>query len=253
MDRIKDNNMAKFEVCCNSFLSASNAEDAGADRIELCSNLQNGGTTPTFGLLKLCCQRISTPINVLIRPRGGDFLYSEDEFEEIKQEIQKCKIFHVNGIVCGILTADGNIDVKRTKELVELAHPMKFTFHRAFDLSRDPMHSLKDIIETGADHILTSGMAKTAYEGRKLIAELVKASGDKITILPGGGINESNIKALAKATHATEFHFSASKVTESKMTFRRENILGKAEDDYTLTYSDTDTIINIKKQLLSAK
>ena len=242
--------MAVFEICCNSVLSASNAEDAGANRIELCSNLQAGGTTPSFGLLKVCCQEVDDiPINVLIRPRIGDFLYSDDEFEEIKQEVVKCKIFKVKGIVSGFLNSDGSIDVKRTKEIVELAHPMSFTFHRAFDLSNDPMRSLNDIISTGATRILTSGMQKTAFEGRKLIADLIKAAGNKIIIMPGGGINAENIKELAKVTKATEFHFSATRIMDSRMTFRRENVISTIENDFSIPYSDTKAILEIKSQL----
>ena len=249
MDRITDMERVKFEICCNSLASAINAEKAGADRIELCANLQNGGTTPSIGMIEMCSKRTQIAINVLIRPRGGDFLYTDDEFEEIKTDIRKCKEYRVNGIVCGILTKDGEIDIERTRELVELSRPLEFTFHRAFDLSKDHIRSLRDVISTGADRILTSGMRRTAYEGKEILADLVRAAKDSIIIMPGSGINESNIRELYKEIGAKEYHFSASKRVDSQMEFRRENVLSSVEDDFTITYSDLDKIINTKKQI----
>lgn len=249
MDGIDEMGQIKFEICCNSLTSAINAESAGADRIELCANLQNGGTTPSIGMIEVCSRRTQIPINVLIRPRGGDFLYTDDEFEEIKIEIQKSKEYRINGIVCGILTKEGEIDIERTKELVELSRPLEFTFHRAFDLSSDYKRSLHDVILTGADRILTSGMKRTAYEGKEILADLVREAGDSIIIMPGSGINEGNIKELYNDIRANEYHFSASKRVDSQMEFRRENVLSSVEDDFTLTYSDFNKIINTKKQI----
>ena len=242
--------MNKIEICCDSYLSVRNAMSAGADRIELCSNLSVGGTTPSYGLLKQCSMmKRDIPINVLIRPRAGDFLYDDAELEEIRQEIILCKNLHFDGIVAGFLNDDGSIDTQTTAEMVQLARPLSFTFHRAFDVSDDPFKNLEDIIATGADRILTSGMKHKAIDGKDLIAELIRRANGRIIIMPGSGINAGNILNIKQLTNASELHFSASSTVNSKMTFRRENIISKPEDDYTFTFSDAKKISEVKKIL----
>ncbi|PLX09201.1 MAG: copper homeostasis protein CutC, partial [Marinilabiliales bacterium] len=174
-----------IEVCCNSLESALNAQQGGAHRVELCSNLYEGGTTPSMGEISLAREKLQIKLNVLIRPRGGDFVYSKDEIEIIKRDILFCKKIGVDGIVIGFLLPDGNIDTKLTKEIVELARPMNVTFHRAYDMCKDPEKALQEIIECGADRLLTSGIKNKAIDGIDNIASLVKMAGDRIIIMPG--------------------------------------------------------------------
>lgn len=198
-----------LEICCFNFESALNAQLAGADRIELCDNIHEGGTTPSYGLISLLRDKLQIDINVIIRPRGGDFNYSDDEYSVMTEDILKAKGLGVNGIVSGILTKNRKIDIERTIDLVEIADPLPVTFHRAFDMCKDPFVSLEDIIKTGAKRLLTSGMKHTAFEGKELIKQLVQKAGDKIIIMPGSGINPGNIKEIAEMTGSTEFHSSA--------------------------------------------
>ena len=215
----------KLEICVDSVESAIIAQESGADRIELCCALAEGGLTPGYGLIKSVLYNTSIPVNVLIRPRGADFLYTDKEFDIMPKDIEMCGELGVNGVVVGLLNADGSVDVNRSTKLVELARPMSVTFHRAFDVCMDPLKALKDIINTGAERLLTSGQKPTAIDGSRLIKELVNLAAGKIIIMPGGGINESNIEEIAKITGATEFHMSASKITDSEMIFRNEKIL----------------------------
>ncbi len=234
--------MLILEICANSLQSAINAQQAGAHRVELCENLEQGGTTPSYGLLTLARKNLSIKINVLIRPRPGDFLYSDLEFDILKEDIKMCKQIGVDGIVCGILLANGDVDLVRTKALVELAKPMSFTFHRAFDFTNDPFKALEDVISTGADRILTSGQQPTAIQGEHLIRELVRLSNNRIIIMPGSGVNADNIEYLLE-TGATEFHMSGTESIESKMTFRKFGMtLGNPETDYKILESNIDKI-----------
>jgi len=199
----------KLEICCYSFESAVNAQLANADRIELCENIHEGGTTPSYGMISLVRKKLYIDINVIIRPRGGDFFYTDEEFSVMKEDIINAKKSGVNGIVTGILTKNGNIHKVRTKTLVELAYPLPVTFHRAFDMTADPFASLEDIIETGAKRLLTSGLQQTAYEGINMIKQLKQKANGRIIIMPGSGINSENIKEIAEITDASEFHSSA--------------------------------------------
>lgn len=231
-----------LEVCANSIQSAINAQIAGAHRIELCENLAQGGTTPSFGLISETRKHLTIKLNVLIRPRPGDFLYSDLEFEIIKKDIEKCKELGVDGVVCGILLSNGDIDIDRTKELVELAKPMSFTFHRAFDFTNDPYKALEDIISTGADRILTSGQQPTAIQGIHLIWDLVKTANERISIIPGSGVNADCIDYLIE-TGTQEFHMSGTSQIESKMSFRKLGMtLGNPDDDYKINESNIDKI-----------
>lgn len=229
----------KLEICAGSFESAVIAQQAGADRIELCENLNEGGTTPSYGTLKLTKQHVSTPTYVLIRPRNGDFFYSESEFEIIKQDILFCKELGYKGVVIGILLPDGRIDVRRTKQLVELAQPMGVTFHRAFDLSRDPEEALEAVIESGCERILTSGLKNTVAEGSETLTKLIEQAAGRIIIMPGSGIKSTNIKFLKELIPAQEWHASAKTAQVSKMTYQNTDIQKMGNSVYQ---SDLDEI-----------
>ncbi len=214
----------KLEICVDSVESANEAQIAGADHVELCSNLIEGGTTPGFGTIVSARKILKIGLNVIIRPRGGDFLYSGAEYEIMRRDIDVCGACGVDGIVLGILRPDGNIDIERTAKLIERAHPMSVTFHRAFDMCSDPDSGLEDVIASGASRLLTSGQKNKAEQGSQLISQLVTQAGDRIIIMPGGGINDSNIAGIANVTGAKEFHLTGRKVIESKMIFRRQGI-----------------------------
>jgi len=199
-----------LEICANSYQSAMNAEKAGAHRIELCSELSVGGVTPSYGLLKKVMHSISIPVLVLIRPRSGDFSYSNAEFEIMKENILQCKALGCAGIVSGVLHANNTIDIKRTRELIELSKPMSFTYHRAFDEVSKPKESLLKLIEIGVDRLLSSGLQEKASDGIELLIELRKTAQNKLTILPGSGINLENCM-LFKNAGFTEIHTSASR------------------------------------------
>ncbi len=213
-----------IEVCVINIQSAIAAQNGGAKRIEVCDNLFEGGTTPGPGTLQVVRELLDIEINVMIRPRGSDFCYSNLEFEIMKRDIEFCKTLGVDGVVFGILLPDGNIDIKRIKQLVEISRPMSVTFHRAFDMTPNPFRSLEEIIELGMDRILTAGQKNKAIEGKKIIKKLISQADDRIIIMPGSGINEDNILELKKETGATEFHLTGHKKTESRMTYRKEEI-----------------------------
>src|SRR5438046_633674 len=182
------------------------AERGGADRIELCENLSIGGVTPSTELLRATRARLHIPIFSMVRPRGGDFMYSAAEFAEMQRTIVAAKECGADGVVLGILTKDQRVDVEQTRGLVEIAKPLPVTYHRAFDEAADLRQALEDVIRSGAQRILTSGGAKTAPEGAAVLAELVAAAGGRIVIVPGAGINVENIGLIAQQTKAREFH-----------------------------------------------
>ncbi|MEM9919978.1 MAG: copper homeostasis protein CutC [Bacteroidota bacterium] len=204
-----------IEICAGNLQSALNAQSAAAHRIELCSNLALGGTTPSAGLIRSVRQSVHLPIHVLIRPRAGDFCYTQSEIEVMRQDIRYCKSIGIEGIVIGLLTPDGSIDRLQMRHLIDLARPMSVTFHRAFDQAADPLQSLQQLMALGIDRLLTSGQQATAWEGRELISELVKRANGRLTILPGSGINAANILPLKAFTNATEFHLSAKQKVKS--------------------------------------
>ncbi len=199
----------KLEICANSYQSAKNAQNAGAHRIELCQELSVGGITPSYGLLKQVLKHLEIPVFVLIRPRGGNFVYSEDEFEIMKSDIQLCKDLGCHGIVSGVLKSDETIDLKRTKELVELSKPLQFTFHRAFDEVTNPKEALEQLIALEIDRVLTSGQESSAEKGIELLSELNIISNNRIIILAGAGINSKNVLKF-KDFGLKEIHASAS-------------------------------------------
>lgn len=204
--------------------SALAAQKGGAQRIELCDNLYEGGTTPSHGTLELARERLSIDINVLVRPRGSDFLYSEDEMEIIRRDIKKCKELGINGVVIGFLTPDGEVDVERTREIIELARPMSVTFHRAFDVCKDPFEALEQLIEVGVDRILTAGQRNMAPEGIDLIAELVRRAGDRVIIMPGAGLEPENIADFHSKVKAKEYHSTLWGKVESGMKYRKQGV-----------------------------
>jgi len=198
-----------LEVCANSFQSAKNAEQSGANRIELCQELSVGGITPSYGLIKQVIENLKIKTFVLIRPRSGNFVYSDAEFKIMKDDIQLCKDLGCHGIVSGVLNPDNAIDLKRTQELVELSKPLPFTFHRAFDEVSNPKEALAQLIDLGVDRVLTSGQKSSAEEGLVLLTELNKIANGRITILAGGGINPKNASKF-KTAGIEEIHASAS-------------------------------------------
>ncbi len=232
--------------------SAIVAEAAGAGRIELCSALIEGGVTPSAGLIESVRRNIGIRMHVLIRPRSGDFLYSDYELSVMRRDIEMAGELGADGIVTGVLRSDGTIDVERTALLAEYAAPMSFTFHRAFDLCRDPKKGLEDIIAAGADRLLTSGQAKNALAGAALIKSMIASAAGRAVIMPGGGIDEYNAAPLAVSTGALEYHLSGRRERESMMTFRRKGVyMGdpRLQSEYTLKSADRERISLIIKTL----
>jgi copper homeostasis protein len=192
--------------------------------VELCDNLIEGGTTPSYGSLASARNNLSIGLHVIIRPRGGDFLYSDLEYDLMRRDIEICGESGIDGIVTGILLPGGNIDVDRTAKLFEFAYPMSTTFHRAFDMCNDPVQGLEDVISAGAARLLTSGMKNKAQDGIELIRQLVIQSDNRLLIMPGGGIDETNAALILTATKAREIHLTGRRIIESEMTFRRQGI-----------------------------
>jgi copper homeostasis protein len=242
----------KLEICVDNVESAMVAQYAGADRIELCNNLQEGGTTPGSGMISSARDNLCIGLNVIIRPRGGDFLYTDLEYDIMRREIEVCGECGADGVVLGILLPGGEIDTERTAKLVELARPMSVTFHRAFDMCNDPFKGLEDVIAAGANRLLTSGQKNKAEDGIGLITDLIVKADGRIIIMPGSGINPSNILAIARATGAKEFHLTGRKVTESGMIFRQPGIsMGASSDhsEFSLKVADHDLIRSIINNL----
>lgn len=209
-----------LEICTNSFQSAKNAQLAGAHRIELCSELSIGGITPSFGLLQKVISELYIETFVLIRPRSGNFYYTDEEFEIIKNDIKVCKDLGCHGVVSGVLNKDNTIDIKRTQELVDLSKPLAFTFHRAFDIVPNTQDALEQLVDLGVDRVLTSGQQSKAIDGIEKLKELNIQAQNRITIVAGSGINSENAKTF-KDAEFKELHASASKVvtTESSTYF----------------------------------
>ena len=209
----------KLEICCFDLESAIIAADAGADRVELCADPSSGGTTPGLGLIKVVRKKIGIELCPIVRIRGGDFLYSLEEFEVMMHEVDACKLAGCEGVVIGMLLPDGRVDRVNISKLVEKAYPMSVCFHRAFDWARNPFEALEDIIETGCERVLTSGQQPTAQLGVSLIRDLVVQADERIRIMPGSGIRASNILNIKNATGAIEFHSSARVAKKSLMQF----------------------------------
>lgn len=232
-----------IEVCAYSLESCINAQAGGAGRIELCGGLGEGGTTPSAGLIEVVRKHVDIPLYVMIRPRGGDFVYDVFEEEIMRKDIDLVKSLGANGVVLGVLQADGQVDVVRTKALVEFAKPMRVTFHRAFDLTPDPVKALKAVIETGAERILTSGQKPSAPEGLSLLEKLAKEAGDRIEIMAGGGVNHTNAVQLA-ATGVHALHLTAKAFRPGRQKYFPADIsmAGEIPDERSVLYSDLNLI-----------
>jgi copper homeostasis protein len=226
-----------LEICVDSVESAIASEAGGAQRIELCSDLNEGGITPSAGLIQSVRKHVGIEVFVMIRPRGGDSFYTNHEYEVMKEDVLHTKDLGADGIVLGMLDRDGHVDVERTRELVRLASPMQVTFHRAFDMSADLDESLERVIETGAHRILTSGGMQTITQGAEQIKHLVDAAKERIHIMVGGGIRQENIRKIAQRTNATEFHCSLRTRTPSPVIFRNQALkLGAVANDEFARY-----------------
>ncbi|MBL0201135.1 MAG: copper homeostasis protein CutC [Chitinophagaceae bacterium] len=214
----------RLEVIGFTIESCILAQAAGAHRIELCDNPGEGGTTPSYGFIKAARENLRIELYPIIRPRGGDFFYSDAEFDVMKVDVKLCKELGCDGVVIGMLNADGTVDKKRCKELVEIAYPLGVTFHRAFDRVSDAAQALEDVIEIGCERILTSGLVPNALNGAETLAALIKQADERIIIMPGSGIRAGNIIELAQKTGAVEFHTSARMNIDSKMNYTNEGM-----------------------------
>jgi copper homeostasis protein len=234
-----------LEVAVFNIESALLAVEVGADRIELCENPADGGTTTAYGTLKTVREKINIPVFPIVRARGGDFLYSEEEFEVMKKDVALIKSLGFEGIVIGLLQKDGTIDVKRTSTLVELAYPLEVTFHRAFDRTVEPLEALEDVIKCGCQRILTSGQVPNAFDGKGLIKLLVQQADERIIIMPGSGVRSNNIQSLIEFTGAEELHSSARKIVASQMNFAQKS-MGENLENITV---DIEEIKRMKEAL----
>jgi copper homeostasis protein len=238
-----------IEIATSDFLTTKSAVEGGADRIELCANLAEGGTTPSYAHIKKCREAFTVPLFPIIRPRGGDFLYNKDEFEIMKNDIKLCKELGCEGIVIGLLNMDGTIDMTRTAELIELAYPLEVTFHRAFDRCKDPFVALEELIEIGCQRILTSGQKPTVSEDVDLIAELNKKADDRIIIMPGSGVRKENVKMLAEKTGCIEFHSSLRGKTKSLMQFVHP-AFANSEESYSNNEISPDEVRALRNAIM---
>lgn len=238
-----------IEIATSDFLTTKSAVEGGADRIELCANLAEGGTTPSYGHIKQCREAFDLLIYPIIRPRGGDFLYNSEEFEIMLQDVKLCKQLGCDGVVIGLLNSNGSIDIKRTAALVEAAYPLGVTFHRAFDRCRDPFEAMEQLIEIGCERILTSGQKPTAPEAIELISQLNKAADERIIIMPGSGVRKENIKMLAERTGCVEFHSSLRDKVKSTMEFVHP-AFANSEESYMNNAIDTNEVIAFRNAIL---
>jgi len=236
-----------LEIAVFDIGAAIVAAKAGAHRLELCANPAEGGITPSYGTLVAVRDKIDIPVFPIIRPRGGDFLYSEEEFEVMRKDVLLCKQLGFEGVVLGLLSADGTIDMNRTAALVDAAYPLEVTFHRAFDRVIDPFKALEAIINCGCQRILTSGLVPTAWDGKQLIKALITAAENRIEIMPGSGVRSHNIKALAEFTGATAFHSAAKIMQPSAMQYQASNM----QENNDTFFVDADDIQQMLLQLNS--
>ncbi|TWW78867.1 copper homeostasis protein cutC homolog [Takifugu rubripes] len=234
-----------IEVCVDSVESAVNAERGGAGRLELCSSLTEGGLTPSLGLLQVLKQYVKIPVYVMIRPRGGDFLYSDQEVQVMRKDIELMKKHGADGLVLGALTEDGQVDAELCMELLAAARPLPVTFHRAFDMARDPVGTLEMLVSLGFQRVLTSGCDTSALEGLPVIKRLIDQAKGRITIMPGGGITERNLQRILEGSGAEEFHCSARSSKDSAMKYRNTSVAMGASlsaPEYSLKVADVSKI-----------
>lgn len=237
-----------IEICLEDVKSVLAAQEGGADRVELCSDLFEGGLTPSLGTVLTAKKLAKIPINCMIRPRGGDFCYSDLEFQAMKEDILAFKQADVNGIVFGILTPEGDVDMERSREVIMLARPLSVTFHRAFDMTRDPYKALEDLIELGVDRVLTSGQEASVPEGADLLADLVKKADGRIIVMPGCGISERNFPKIHAKINASEYHVHLPAEERSLMKFHPGHIyMGGLlrQSEFTVTHTDSSRVRDI--------
>ncbi|MBO9684254.1 MAG: copper homeostasis protein CutC [Flavisolibacter sp.] len=239
-----------IEIATTDFITTKSAVQGGADRIELCAALTEGGTTASYGTIKKCREAFSVQLFPIIRTRSGDFLYTDEEFEIMMNDVKLCKELGCDGVVIGLLNKNGAIDIKRTAKLIESAYPLEVTFHRAFDRCKDPFEAMEQLIEIGCQRILTSGQQPAASQGIDLITQLIRAADETIIIMPGSGVRKENIKELAEKTGAKEFHSSLRGKHKTKMEFIHPSFADSAES-YTNPAIDPGEVKALRKALYS--
>lgn len=237
-----------IEIATTDYSTTKSAVKGGADRIELCAALTEGGTTASYGTIKKCREDFQVQLFPIIRPRSGDFLYSDEEFEIMMSDVQLCKNLNCDGVVIGLLKKDGSVDIARTEKLIELAYPLEVTFHRAFDRCKDPFQAMEQLINAGCQRILTSGQQPTAPQGIDLIGQLIKAADERIVIMPGSGVRADNIKTLAFETGAKEFHSSLRSKEKSKMDFIHPSF-ADSEESYLNPFINPDEVKKLRQAL----
>lgn len=238
-----------IEIATSDYSATKSAVEGGADRIELCSNLAEGGTTASYGHIRQCRESFDVLLYPIIRPRGGDFLYSEEEFDIMQQDIHFCRQLGCDGVVIGILNRDGTIDIRRNASLIEAAYPLEVTFHRAFDRCRDPFEAIEQLIGLGCERILTSGQKPLAPDGVDLIAALNEKADGRIIIMPGSGVRKENIKMIADKTGCTEFHSSLRNKIKSTMDFIHP-AFANSEESYFNNYIDEQEVRAFRRALV---
>lgn len=231
----------KFEICTDGAAGVRAAQEAGADRVELCASLFEGGLTPSRGAMRQARRVAGIGLHVMIRPRGGDFLPDADEFAAMLTDIATAREEGAEGVVFGCLSAEGAIDVPRTGQLIEAARPMSITFHRAFDMTADPFAALEALVSLGVDRVLTSGQAATVLDGLPLIAQLIERAGARLIVMPGGGITPQNVGRIVAAARPAELHFAALRPVASPMRYQRADVFMGGElrqPEYTVHATD---------------
>ena len=246
--------MSILEICADSVETAVAADAGGAQRIELCSALMEGGLTPSLGLMRVVRAHFKGSVHVMIRPRGGDFLYSQYELAVMSEDITLAAECGIDGVVFGLLTAEADVDVEGTRRLVELARPMAVTFHRAIDMTRDLVAALEDVVCTGADRVLTSGGEPDAHSGRYRVRDLVRASNGRIRIMAGGGVRASNAAEIAHATGVREFHASLGQTTPSpvKHQVRTVHLGDPGVDNYVRSGVRVEDVRALREAIVAA-
>ncbi len=234
-----------LEMCIDSVESAIASAEGGAQRVEFCANLLEGGTTPSLGAIRETKRRAKIDLSVMVRPRGGDFCHTEEEFAVMEEDVRIFKEEGVDCLVFGLLNPDGTVDQERTRRLIELARPLPVTFHRAFDMTRDPFEALETLIDLGADRILTSGQEPSVFEGTELIRDLIERAAGRISIMPGCGITLKNLHRVVQETGASEIHVAAPAAQPSAMSFRNDAVfMGTAlrSEEYMRYVTPADTV-----------
>jgi len=237
-----------YEICVDSVAGIRAAKAAGADRVELCGDLLEGGTTPSRGMIRQARTVAGISLNVMIRPRGGDFLFDDDEFAIMQADIDAAKAEGADGVVVGLLTAEGAVDETRTRALIARARPLSVTFHRAFDMAADPFQALEALVALGIDRVLTSGQEANVLEGLPLVAELVRRAGDRIIVMPGGGITARNADRIVATAKPREVHFAALEPTMGGMRFQRRHVFMGGElrpPEYDRLTTSVETIRSV--------